>query len=608
MSYEVNSMANSSRRKHKAIAKITYDELLDSSSMQGFVSFLDQVPPTLGRAKTNSAPDQFSAPPLDKQQVINAPSLGIPNDVTNAHLGDARQFPEFVAIPSSSGIPNEVTTALGNAPQFPDFAAAPGSSGIPSERSMGTLSVRTVGIPNDQTARSERPSAGIPHEVTNTPGNASQFADFAAAPGSSGIPSESSLSAPIPGDPTGRPSVGIPHEVTNTPGDASRFAKVAVAPGSPGISDESSVGIPNVGSFGILADPALRTPTEHVQPARLDVLDQPPPRNIYNQILERHLKLQRANLAQDAHSSSENAVYDFLWREGKALIHEGRRQIVVGYGMVAGKLKLGRNTVIRAVESLEKKLAIERLGGQGNSGQRYLVYSYAETLNRRRMAGLVWYVKNRNGRLLLSEKDLETPVVSLTRQGSMGIPGNTSQGIPRKNSPIPTLGTPGIPSVGTPGVPNEQTPPYRIDENTLSIRYVDDQAVEILEQHLLKTEFAGFDRKAITTIWRQSRATVPDITPDEVLEIFFGKAQVLARSRTVENKNGLLIWAWPSLLTPARVAQLREKRHLEKEVTSADSNEYLAKLHRILSDPEASEEEKRLVKQVLQMTEKESDH
>jgi hypothetical protein len=257
-------MANSSRRKHKAIAKITYDELLDSSSMQGFVSFLDQVPPTLGRAKTNSAPDQFSAPPLDKQQVINAPSLGIPNDVTNAHLGDARQFPEFVAIPSSSGIPNEVTTALGNAPQFPDFAAAPGSSGIPSERSMGTPSVRTVGIPNDQTARSERPSAGIPNEVTNTPGNASQFADFAAAPGSSGIPSESSLSAPIPGDPTGRPSVGIPHEVTNTPGDASRFAKVAVAPGPPGISDESSVGIPNVGSFGILADPALRTPTEHV--------------------------------------------------------------------------------------------------------------------------------------------------------------------------------------------------------------------------------------------------------------------------------------------------------------------------------------------------------
>jgi hypothetical protein len=92
----VNSMPNSKRRHKTDLQPITYDELVNSSSMDGLISFLDVRP----GAPTSGAPELSHAPVNEdsRPDVIPFPAL-VPQ---NTSLGDAHRFSRDASI----GAPN----------------------------------------------------------------------------------------------------------------------------------------------------------------------------------------------------------------------------------------------------------------------------------------------------------------------------------------------------------------------------------------------------------------------------------------------------------------------------------------------------------------------
>jgi hypothetical protein len=99
----VNSMPNSKRRHKSDLQPITYDELVNSSSMDGLISFLDVRPgaPTSGAPEVSSAPVNEDSRP----DVIPFPAL-VPQ---NTPLGDKYRLSRDASI----GAPNV------GAPEFP---------------------------------------------------------------------------------------------------------------------------------------------------------------------------------------------------------------------------------------------------------------------------------------------------------------------------------------------------------------------------------------------------------------------------------------------------------------------------------------------------------
>ena len=110
-------------------------------------------------------------------------------------------------------------------------------------------------------------------------------------------------------------------------------------------------------------------------------------------------------LAQDGHSFTEEAIYQLLWKQaGSANSNDPYRETAVGQATIGKHLRLARNTVKRNLRSLSRKLSIEPIANsydpETSSPTKYLAYSYAAMIERRKSAGFQFYTRNRGGVVL----------------------------------------------------------------------------------------------------------------------------------------------------------------------------------------------------------------
>jgi hypothetical protein len=335
-------------------------------------------------------------------------------------------------------------------------------------------------------------------------------------------------------------------------------------------------------TVGIPAEPTLGIPNErdtlsgipNEAPGSTGIPNERVPWSV--QIETKRLRVSRAQRVQDAHSRNEQALYDWLWRESQPM-NDQTRERIVGYGELSKAVGLGRNTVIRAIDSLICKLTIERLENCGQRGSRYRSYGYSDILRRRESRGLVWVVKDRDGVALLRTEDLGSSPTPFSRQrplplgsvgipneGSTGIPNVRSTGIPNEGGGVPTEGIPGVPTEGIPGVPNEPPHPYSLISKDRYIRTNDDDdgAVEKLER-LIRVPERGFDAAAVRQIFAYAHSVDPTVEPELIFEAFCAKRWELRQNPKVKNFNGLMKWNFdPSpdggqYFTPTLVAELR---------------------------------------------------
>jgi hypothetical protein len=125
-------------------------------------------------------------------------------------------------------------------------------------------------------------------------------------------------------------------------------------------------------------------------------------------------KVRKCVLAQDGHSLGEEAIYQIMWRSGRAENSDpnGSRTIRIGAADLGCKVNMAKKNVRQNIARLFEKLAVEILEDfetMSSQARLYRVYSYKQILERRRAAGLEYVLRNkgvvfctRNGEQIVS--------------------------------------------------------------------------------------------------------------------------------------------------------------------------------------------------------------
>ena len=99
--------------------------------------------------------------------------------------------------------------------------------------------------------------------------------------------------------------------------------------------------------------------------------------------------------AQDAHTPTEQLMYEFLWKTA-APKDDVSRIITIGLAGIMRALGLSKNGARAALRSLIKKLAVEEQRTyrcEDHTAITYRVLSYQEILRQRKERGMTWYMK-----------------------------------------------------------------------------------------------------------------------------------------------------------------------------------------------------------------------
>jgi hypothetical protein len=277
-------------------------------------------------------------------------------------------------------------------------------------------------------------------------------------------------------------------------------------------------------------------------------------------------RIRRATKVQDGHSSGEQIVLQLLWNNGTVVPEAPYRRIAIGYKTVSGLSGLALSTCIAALQSLEKKLAIQQeVAATRTKATIYRVYSFEEILKRREEAGLTHIIR-RKGAVFVDKTG--TPIT----------------GIPKTSTPNALTG---IPKIGT----HQEQTQKEVSKGEPSSSVV----ASVLQKYLAERP----DDDGITALVNKCRAVAPDATGEEIAHFVDLKADQAIRMRSVRNLMGFLLTAVPRALTPAALADLRDCRasqaeaaRREEEERQAQFNELVAEQRAVLANPSAPEEDR----------------
>jgi hypothetical protein len=111
-------------------------------------------------------------------------------------------------------------------------------------------------------------------------------------------------------------------------------------------------------------------------------------------------KVRRCVLAQDGHSLGEEAIYQVMWRSGRAENGDpnSSRTIRIGAADLGYKVNMAKKNVRQNISRLFEKLAVEILEDfetMSSQARLYRVFSYKQILERRRAVGLEYVLRNK---------------------------------------------------------------------------------------------------------------------------------------------------------------------------------------------------------------------
>jgi hypothetical protein len=298
-------------------------------------------------------------------------------------------------------------------------------------------------------------------------------------------------------------------------------------------------------------------------------------------------KIRRAAVAQDGHSLGEQALYEALWNQAQALDKESR-VITIGYRQMSDLARMTVNNCKANIGSLIEKLAIEEVSTFTYSqGRTYRIFNYATILQKRKAAGLTYFVKTRG--VVFVDPDTALPLTCRRRN----LPGTAGAGVPQPGAPapgIPTSGDSGIPERAYSGIPEPDALPYREKDKKEHSNTTTTGLRAELQNHLPQ-----FDHDAVESLWKQCRMRVPDVTQDEVARLFAYKLPN-SQSRSIENQNGFLISAVARSCTPAAIRALRQSGELPVESPVTLSSQ---ELEEALADPNTPAQMRKFLEQRL---------
>lgn len=473
----------SSKRKHK-LEPISLQELADTPGMSGFCTFLTRTPE--GQAPGGTGPPTAPADNTSEPQYL--PAIHTIGDwpVGRSRIGSLpiRDKP------------------VGESPSMDSLIPAPAMPEVPrSESPIGASHIAELPIGTPDRAPEKPPEYQLPigdSRIGNPP-----------------IGKLLPTSQPLgPRDPIPLPIL-LPDQNDQPPFESPSPSLQTIAPAAVA---ESPIGNPPMGK---LLRPATRVEGNN------------------------QARVRRATLAQHAHSDTENAIYDLMWRSGRRET-EDTAIFSQGYAILSARVRRDRTVIKRNIATLIEKLAIQVVRPSTTSTPTvYRVFSYRETLNRRRAAGLIWV--QRHGVAIHfvlppEPQDTELPIGDSPAGNSFsdrGLPtgdsrignpdlriGESPTHISNHDSSLENSNPPATPAAAA-RTPEEPVPPQLVAAYRRAIHYVDDALVRELVA--------------------KCRSAEPTATVEEMCDLLAVAAGSVRNNARVENK--------PKIL-PGKVAML----------------------------------------------------
>ena len=308
--------------------------------------------------------------------------------------------------------------------------------------------------------------------------------------------------------------------------------------------------------------------------------------------------LRYCRTAQDGHTSSEQVAYQSLWSFARRLGQsepDGSQLVDIGLARICQLLGSDHKNIKRILQSLEAKLAIEvverpdyRLG----IPTRYRIFAYAQILERRRRAGMVWVVRTRTTRFV------DPGVVRELIEAQQSTGQQPMGGFPEETEP-PMGATPVQPMGDAPQQPMGPTPVASYIGRDQG-REQESPATSAFPTALAGSlaKWITLDDSAVQRIWDACRKGTSDCTEQEVAEFCSIKQPVLQSGR-IDNPAGLLIRSVPKFFENGGGAALLDYRQEQRRARDRERQRLRRSAELILSDPDLSPEERAWAEELL---------
>jgi hypothetical protein len=270
---------------------------------------------------------------------------------------------------------------------------------------------------------------------------------------------------------------------------------------------------------------------------------------------------------------------------------------------MARMVRLSESNARINVRSLIAKLAIEEFGDyncEKSTGRTYRIFNYSEILKRRREAGLLWYMR-RTLAVVFVDPSTGQPIDLGLRKPPSHIsgPGPNLTGEGGINI------TPAPPSnlAGEPGLNLE--PLYREEIREKNLRETSSSSDSLLFDAL--SQYGVADDDVLKRLRTQTQNVCPDFTVEELVHFIHTKAQLIRKKNSgISSPIGFLLTSVPKCFVGEafqlfRKAQreARERDAAERAQQEADFENWRREQQSILDDPNASEEDKKWARKML---------
>lgn len=294
----------------------------------------------------------------------------------------------------------------------------------------------------------------------------------------------------------------------------------------------------------------------------------------------------RALKVEDAHSGNENSLYWYLWRSGRQIRNSKSRFLQMGYALISKGVGLDRTNVQNILRALETKLALRVVTpGTVKSSTVYEIFSCEQILALRREAGLLWVQRYGSRRVdFVDDNGNLLPPVGLTPIGTIPGPGV---------KPTPPVGV-------TPAQPVGATPTQLVSKQTNQQTSSSAPLLQALSQ------YGPADDEVAQKLRDSCSSQAPDCSEAEIIHFIHQKA-ALIRSGRISSPIGFLLTAVPKCFAGEAFTLYREEERKRQDLERNRRDRQEAKIQQwrreqeqVLADPNASEDDKRFARQILE--------
>ena len=295
------------------------------------------------------------------------------------------------------------------------------------------------------------------------------------------------------------------------------------------------------------------------------------------QAVYRRPRIREAVTVQDGHTLAEQAVYDAMYRAGKP--YQGDSRILtIGLRTLAEISRMAYSNCKANVRSLIEKLAVD--AGEAFSyttGRAYIIYSFRDTLKRRRSAGLTHVIRTRGVRFVDPSTGLEigprsVPQPELSAPDSSA-PDSQSSALESTETSAPVMGESSAPA----SAPHIRNRHFRRNSNETT-------APSPVIVTAIHEAIGRADDDAGQRIAEACRELTPDVTDEEIAHFIRQEGPALRKNRGLDNPMGVLIRHIPRCCRGESLRLHRDSVKLEEdrsrrqiEVWVRDAREILAR-------------------------------